>query len=134
MTVNTGTTINSLPDITRDGYAFLGWFDASEDGSQVTLPFALNHNTTLYAQWQPLSTDNTLPLSWPTPSMEVTLWFGQLDHISQVTSNALNIQGAPGDPVYAIANGIIASIHGNNAGQRSAKGKFCCIRAIHYCR
>jgi len=54
--------------------------------------------------------DNEGNLAWPTTSMEVTLWYGQLDHISNVRSDGLNIQDRADSVVFAVANGIIADI------------------------
>ena len=48
----------TLPtDPTRSGYAFLGWFDDPDAGSQVEAgdTVTITSNTTLYAHWSPLS-------------------------------------------------------------------------------
>lgn len=37
---------------TRDGYKFLGWFDAKEGGTQFTADYPLTGNLTLYAHWE----------------------------------------------------------------------------------
>jgi len=42
--------------------------------------------------------------------MDVTLWYGQLDHISDVTSDGLNIQDSSNALVYAIADSIVAAV------------------------
>ena len=53
-TVNYGSSYGSLPTPTRDGYAFLGWYTSSSDGTKITnttyVSLALNH--TLYAHWE----------------------------------------------------------------------------------
>jgi hypothetical protein len=57
--------------------------------------------------------DNVGQLHWPMDSMEVTLWFGQLDNLSAVESPGLNIQGTEYSTVHAVADGIVANISGN---------------------
>lgn len=53
MAVTYGGTYGSLPEATREGYAFAGWFTAASEGTQVAatskLSTAANH--TLYAHW-----------------------------------------------------------------------------------
>ena len=53
ITVTEGKTYGTLPGATRYGYNFLGWFTASEGGSQVTpdTKVTLTGNQTLYAHW-----------------------------------------------------------------------------------
>lgn len=45
---------NQIPDPTRTGYIFLGWFDAREGGTEITnqTKFADATPVTLYAHWQ----------------------------------------------------------------------------------
>lgn len=45
---------NQIPDPTRTGYIFLGWFDAAEGGTEITnqTKFADATPVTLYAHWQ----------------------------------------------------------------------------------
>ena len=51
-TVTTGTDGKlTLPDLTRDGYTFVGWFTAAEDGTVVTNETAFKKNATIYARW-----------------------------------------------------------------------------------
>lgn len=47
-------TLTDFPEPTREGYKFLGWFDAAEGGEQVT-SITLKKDTTLYAQWEAIS-------------------------------------------------------------------------------
>ena len=44
--------ISALPDASRDGYTFRGWFTAASGGEQVTLDKVYSADTTLYAQWE----------------------------------------------------------------------------------
>lgn len=41
-----------LPSVVRDGYAFLGWFDQPEGGTQFNPVYKLTGDITLYAQWE----------------------------------------------------------------------------------
>ena len=44
--------LGTLPTPTREGYHFLGWFDAPEGGSKVTAATPIVRDMTLYAQWK----------------------------------------------------------------------------------
>ena len=44
--------ISTLPEASRDGYTFRGWFTAASGGEQVTLDKVYSADTTLYAQWE----------------------------------------------------------------------------------
>lgn len=49
---NSFVSTEKIPAVSREGYTFLGWFDAKEDGNEVTPDFELfDADTTLYAQW-----------------------------------------------------------------------------------
>jgi len=47
-----GETLASLPEATREGYTFLGWFTAKEDGEAITTDTVFAADTTVYAQWE----------------------------------------------------------------------------------
>ena len=42
----------NLPEPTRNGHTFLGWFTAAEGGSQVTAETVVTGDLTLYAHWE----------------------------------------------------------------------------------
>ena len=44
--------ISTLPEASRDGYTFRGWFTAASGGEQVTLDKVYSADKTLYAQWE----------------------------------------------------------------------------------
>ena len=54
-TAITGTdgklTTEALPDLTRSGYTFAGWFTAAESGEKVTTNTVFDQNATIYAHW-----------------------------------------------------------------------------------
>ncbi|MBQ6010155.1 MAG: leucine-rich repeat protein, partial [Kiritimatiellae bacterium] len=47
-----GRAIGTLPEASRSGYVFLGWFTAAEGGTQVTADTVVTSNMTLYAHWE----------------------------------------------------------------------------------
>lgn len=60
--VTEGNTIGSLPNATRSGYTFKGWYDRSSGGNVITSTTTVRGNMTLYAQW------TATPLNTPTIS------------------------------------------------------------------
>lgn len=58
VTESVGTPMESLPMAAREGYEFVGWFDAPEGGNQVT-SYDGDKDVTFYAQWKKL--DNETP-------------------------------------------------------------------------
>lgn len=47
-----GMAIGELPEVSRSGYAFKGWYTAMEGGIKLTPDTVLTGNTTYYAQWE----------------------------------------------------------------------------------
>ena len=43
--------VASSPKTTRTGYTFQGWFDSATEGTQISFPYTISGNLTLYAQW-----------------------------------------------------------------------------------
>ena len=56
--VGTVKTVDSkveiMPYANKEGYAFLGWFDAKEGGNKITAATVFTKDTTVYAQWAEL--------------------------------------------------------------------------------
>lgn len=46
-----GAKIENLPTAQREGYTFVGWYTAKENGEQVTLETTITEETTFYAIW-----------------------------------------------------------------------------------
>ena len=46
-----GATLGTLPEATKEGYVFQGWYTAAEGGQQVQEDYVLSGDMTLYAQW-----------------------------------------------------------------------------------
>lgn len=53
-------TAESLPQPTREGYTFVGWFTAATGGSKISEKTAITGDTTYYAHW----TQNTFAVSY----------------------------------------------------------------------
>jgi uncharacterized repeat protein (TIGR02543 family) len=49
--IDKGNPIGYLPEATRSGYTFLGWFTASTGGAQISASTLVTENITYYAQW-----------------------------------------------------------------------------------
>lgn len=64
-TVEIGDAVKKLPTPVREGYTFLGWFDAAEGGNPVKSIDAMTGDVTLYAHWlkeeEPGDPDNNNP-------------------------------------------------------------------------
>lgn len=54
ITVNRGSGITTLPDATRDGYRFEGWYTNPTDGIKVDDGYIPDGDITLYAKWKNL--------------------------------------------------------------------------------
>lgn len=51
-TVNAENKLDELPEATREGYLFIGWFDDDEGGNPITKEMEFEQTqTTVYAQW-----------------------------------------------------------------------------------
>lgn len=51
ITVKEGEAVSSLPDTTREGFTFDGWYTAADGGDKVTSLENVTDDTTLYAHW-----------------------------------------------------------------------------------
>ena len=51
ITVKEGEAVASLPDTTREGFTFDGWYTAADGGDKVTSLENVTDDTTLYAHW-----------------------------------------------------------------------------------
>ena len=48
----TAYNLSKLPELKRDGYTFLGWYDNAQfEGDAITAPYFSKDKTTLYAKW-----------------------------------------------------------------------------------
>lgn len=62
--VETGTDgkLASLPDATRDGYNFDGWYTAADGGDKIDVGKVYSEDTTIYAHWTKSGGSGNLPL------------------------------------------------------------------------
>lgn len=58
VTVNQNSSIGNLPTPVKDGYEFLGWYDAKENGNEITNASIISNNITIYAHWQEITSEN----------------------------------------------------------------------------
>ena len=68
---NKNGMLETLPEATRDGYNFVGWFTAKTGGTRISTSYIFKADTTVYAQWQAASRPGPFmdPKKWPdTPS------------------------------------------------------------------
>lgn len=56
-----GEALGTLPEVTREGYKFLGWFTEAAGGTEVTAETVANASATYYAHWEEPVTDTTAP-------------------------------------------------------------------------
>ena len=47
-----GETVGELPDVTREGYSFDGWYTAASGGTKITASTMVTGHVTYYAQWR----------------------------------------------------------------------------------
>ncbi|MBO5529410.1 MAG: InlB B-repeat-containing protein, partial [Bacilli bacterium] len=74
-----GTSLEKGPTPVREGYDFMGWYTALEGGEQVTFPFAITADTSLYAHWDAAKLEATFYLNYegaPEPTV-VEVAYGQ---------------------------------------------------------
>jgi uncharacterized repeat protein (TIGR02543 family) len=91
ITANEGTAVNQPADPAKEGYSFLGWFDAEMGGTLYSWPHTLTGNITMHAQWQ----DDSQP-----PPMQYTITFdshGGTD-LGPITANEGTAVNQPADP------------------------------------
>ena len=55
----------------------------------------------------PNNVPNNTSLRWPIDSREVTLWFGELDHLDSTVNHGIDIQQASGYSIYSICDGVV---------------------------
>lgn len=54
LSIPAGRALEQLPEASRPGYRFLGWFTAPEGGEQVTGDLIIREDVTLHAHWEEL--------------------------------------------------------------------------------
>lgn len=65
--------LSALPDATREGFSFDGWFTVATGGTKVTTQTVFTADTTLYAHWTKNDEPDDRPVNTPTaPSVPTT--------------------------------------------------------------
>ena len=54
ITLKEGTVLGNLPEVTRTGYTFKGWYTEKVDGTRITEQTIVTQDVTYYAQWIPI--------------------------------------------------------------------------------
>ncbi len=69
-----GETLSELPEPEKEGYLFLGWFTAEDGGKAWKKTSVVTEDVTLYAQWELIPVEETVPETEPTiPETEPTI-------------------------------------------------------------
>ena len=58
-TYDKGSVVDLIPQATRSGYAFLGWYNGTGANAAEVTSATMNTDKTVYARWE-VSTENTL--------------------------------------------------------------------------
>lgn len=114
-----------LPEPTRSGYTFLGWYTAATGGTQVLPETKVTRaaNITLYAQWKAILVDSTLPAgaSWVTYTDAITGVSGNQQHLTSASFNGTTITvtagGAYGQSTWRSLAGYIDKVSFTGKGQ-----------------
>ena len=104
-----GSCYGNLPEPTRVGYEFAGWWSAEEGGDPINVDDnVLNQNSTLFARWSLLEGAADLCSYWPV-GWTANLFFGvdrtSTDAIYHMTTSTLSYVR------YAVANDGIVSLN-----------------------
>ena len=99
----------NLPEPTRAGYEFVGWWSAEDGGEPINADdIVLNHNSTFFARWSVLEGAADLRCYWPV-GWPANLFFAEdqtsTDAIYHMTTSTLSYVR------YAVANNGIISLN-----------------------
>ena len=87
-----GTLYGTLPEATRSGYVFAGWYMAAEGGEQVSADMAITSTHTIYAHWT-WNGESSATTTYEGISGEVPLWFGDTQLSYTDENNKVDIGG-----------------------------------------
>ena len=65
--VTNGCAVGKLPEATREGYDFVGWFTAADGGEAVTAGTVVTADVTYYAHWTEIVEPELTPMPEPDP-------------------------------------------------------------------
>ena len=75
--IKPGTSIGALPEPTRSGYAFGGWYTAASGGDKVTPSTSFELNTKIFAHWKEYIKITLDPNGGTVPQKELTVISGE---------------------------------------------------------
>ena len=70
ITALAGTVVENLPDCTRDGWEFLGWYDSTDLTATKIENIEMSEDTTLYAKWQEKEKKPNITINYPDEKLE----------------------------------------------------------------
>ncbi len=60
ISVSSGSSIGTLPTVSRSGYTFTGWYTTASGGSKISASTKITSNVTFYAHWTSSSSTTTI--------------------------------------------------------------------------
>lgn len=75
------SVFGELPQASRAGYAFDGWYDAAEGGERVTAETAVTSDTILYAHWSVNPIISAFSIAGGTATLSVTNTTSEFDYM-----------------------------------------------------
>ncbi len=97
-TVYATDTYGTLPDPTRTGYTFAGWFTEASGGSKVSPDTKVENRTghALYAHWDPIKSKVTFDVNGAgisVPNPITVTYDGKYDNLPDITRTGYNFDG-----------------------------------------
>ena len=75
-TISKGSAIGQLPEISKSGYTFLGWFTEDTGGAEITENTTVSADTTYYAHWAENATITLNPMGGTVSPNTITMIVG----------------------------------------------------------
>ena len=96
--VENGGNLSELPDATREGYVFDGWFTKASGGTQISTPIKITSDKTYHAHWTKAITDDIVNPD----SIDI-----RTDETKQITVNGASLEAYH----YATTNSSVATVN-----------------------
>ena len=104
--VQENTAVGELPEASREGYTFDGWFNATEGGEQISAETIIVSDTIFYAHY----TENPEPPTPPTPSGSDVIFYWQMsgttapanNDVLPATGGTLTIQSTDAGKTFSV--------------------------------
>ncbi len=82
VTVNSGEEIGDLPEATREGYTFEGWYTKKNGGTQLSESSTVSRNITCYARWAKVKVDKVSKVKLKRGKKSIKVSYKRLKKIS----------------------------------------------------